>query len=54
MRPLLLACESRNPRLVGPALGALQKLLSNDAAGDDARGLFELVLNVLLIHGVSV
>ena len=37
LRPFLLVCESRNPRLVGAALGSLQKLLAHDAAGDEGR-----------------
>lgn len=37
LRPFLLVCESRNPRLVGAALGSLQKLLAHDAAGEEGR-----------------
>jgi hypothetical protein len=38
LRPFLLVCESRNPRLVGLALGSLQKLLAHDAASAEGRG----------------
>jgi hypothetical protein len=37
LRPFLLVCESRNPRLVGLALGSLQKLLAHDAASAEGR-----------------
>lgn len=37
LRPFLLVCESRNPRLVGLALGSLQKLLAHDAASTEGR-----------------
>lgn len=38
LRPFLLVCESRNPRLVSLALGSLQKLLAHDAVGPEGRG----------------
>lgn len=31
LRPFIIACESKTPKLVVTALGAIQKLLANDA-----------------------
>lgn len=45
LRPFLLVCESRNPRLVGLALGSLQKLLSHDSVSLEGR---QQVLGALL------
>ena len=37
LRPFLLVCESRNPRLVGSVLGSLQKLLAHGAVSSEGR-----------------
>eukprot|EP00775_Hariotina_reticulata_P011566 gene11566-11710_t len=37
LRPFLLACQSRNPRLVGTVLGSVQRLLAHGAVSDDGR-----------------
>jgi hypothetical protein len=37
LRPFLLVCESRNPRLVASALASLHKLLSHDAVSAEGR-----------------
>lgn len=37
MRPFLLVCESKNPRLIGIVLGSIQKLLAHNAVSDEGR-----------------
>jgi hypothetical protein len=37
LRPFLLACQSRNPRLVGTVLGSIQRLLAHGAVSEDGR-----------------
>jgi Dimerisation and cyclophilin-binding domain of Mon2 len=35
MKPFLLACEVKNPKLASMALVSLQKLLANDAVSEE-------------------
>lgn len=37
LRPFLLVCESKNPRLIGIVLGSIQKLLAHNAVSDEGR-----------------
>ena len=37
LRPFLLVCESKNPRLIGTVLGSIQKLLAHNAVSDEGR-----------------
>lgn len=37
LRPFLLVCESKNPRLIGIVLGSVQKLLAHNAVSDEGR-----------------
>jgi hypothetical protein len=37
LRPFLLVCESKNPKLIGTVLGSIQKLLAHDAVSDEGR-----------------
>ncbi|WIA43332.1 hypothetical protein OEZ86_009826 [Tetradesmus obliquus] len=37
LRPFLLVCESKNPRLIGAVLGSIQKLLAHNAVSDEGR-----------------
>eukprot|EP00878_Enallax_costatus_P040991 GHUV01047421.1.p1 GENE.GHUV01047421.1~~GHUV01047421.1.p1 ORF type:complete len:121 (+),score=25.71 GHUV01047421.1:332-694(+) len=37
LRPFLLVCESKNPKLIGAVLGSIQKLLAHNAVSDEGR-----------------
>eukprot|EP00879_Flechtneria_rotunda_P006735 GHRR01007076.1.p1 GENE.GHRR01007076.1~~GHRR01007076.1.p1 ORF type:complete len:1255 (+),score=514.44 GHRR01007076.1:492-4256(+) len=37
LRPFLLVCESKNPKLIGSVLGTIQKLLAHNAVSDEGR-----------------
>lgn len=37
LRPFLLVCETKNPKLIGSVLGSIQKLLAHNAVSEEGR-----------------
>jgi hypothetical protein len=53
LRPFLLVCESKNPRLIGAVLGSIQKLLAHNAVSDEGRQQIIQALHQVCANSLS-